>query len=166
VIELTQRPDFRSQAVGWETRGREVGPGLVVASGCTSGRPGYCVTPSTKVQLVVKAASVVSVRFTLKQFVLSVVNTDPAFGDVEDHGRQQLGLDPILCGKRWGADNRCRALYEYGTKVVLDAQWDPTQTLTVHWDGCDTPAAGSPPTNDQLCPVTMIRARTVTILWR
>jgi hypothetical protein len=164
VIQLTERPDFRSNGLGWESRRTDLGP--IVVSRCTEARTGYCVAPSATVSLVVRAAGAVYVRFTLKTFALSVVNTDPGFGEVEDHGRQQLGIYPIACGTSFGADNRCRAFYEYGTKVVLDAQWDPTRTLTVSWDGCDPAAPGSAPTNDQLCPVTMTRNRRVTIYWR
>jgi hypothetical protein len=160
VIELTETPDYRSTAAGWEARRRAFGSGVVIVSGCTEGRKGYCETHPAKVKLVVSATGEVNVRFTLKEFALRVNNTDPAFGLVEDHGRGQVGISAILCGKAAGSLNKCWALYEYGTRPVLDAQWDPSQTLTVHWDGCDP---GAP--NQQLCPVTMTRNRTVSIYW-
>jgi hypothetical protein len=167
VIELTEHPDFRSRGLGWESRNRGTGAAPVIVSACSSAdaRPGRCVAPAANLKLVVRAASTVSVRFALKTFRLSVVNTDPTFGLVEDHTRVQVGIDPILCGAGSGSANRCAARFEYGTHVVLDAQWDPTRTLTVSWDGCDTAPAGSPPTNEQLCPVTMTRDHRVTIYW-
>lgn len=164
VITVRELPDLRSKAFGWETGGvRVVEPPCETV--VVQGFPG-CFTHSTKLELVVKGHGVLKPGFALKQFALSVNNPDPAFGLVEDHGQQQVSVRPLLCGTVQAPQKEnCSALYEYGTKVVLDAQWDITRSLTVSWDGCDPAVPGSPPTNDQLCPVTLTSNRTVTIFW-
>ena len=113
------------------------------------------------VKVVVAQVSQLAVSFRLRQFRLRVINSDPTFGEAEDHGTQQVpGTSPIDCGL---GNTTCGASYEYGTKPVLDALWDTTRSLTVTWEGCDT---GDPiRTNPALCPVTMTRARQVTVSW-
>jgi hypothetical protein len=154
VITLQELPDARSRALGWETLGPKI-----IEPECAERYRDACLVRATKLELVVRSYGSVRAGFRLRWFDLSVANTDPAFGEVEDHDRQQVSPDPLLCG------HVCSAYYEYGTKVVLDAQWDPTRTLTVSWDGCDAGEPAVPPTNQQLCPVTMTRTRKVTIYW-
>ena len=120
-----------------------------------------CFVRSTTVKVVVGQISQLSASFRLRLFRLTVVNTEPTFGEAEDHGKQQIPGDaPIMCGL---GNTTCKASYEYGIKPVLDALWDITRSLTVTWEGCDTtdPIASNP----QLCPVTMTRNRSVTVSW-
>jgi len=97
-----------------------------------------------------------------------VTNLNPGFGLVEDRDHTGFTLTTgvqISCGTFAGSANICKALYEYGRQVVLDAQWDMSESQTARWEGCDPPAPGSTP-NDQLCPVTMTRNRQITIDWQ
>jgi hypothetical protein len=164
VITLEEIPDFRSRTVGWESTGA-----TVVEPACEhTSLPlfHFCLTRSQKIELVVRRTSLIRAGFALKRYTLTVHNTDPAFGLVEDHDQLQVSSLQLLCGDVQAPQiNECAANYEYGTKVVLDAQWDITRSLTVSWDGCDPPPAGSPPTSDQICPVTMTGKREITIYW-
>jgi hypothetical protein len=157
-ITLIARPDFRSTTPTWQNAFNS----YPLLSSCPNLNRGRCGPSATvHAQLVPSKNNTLFVGFWLRLFRLTVTNTDPSFGEAEDHGRQQVpNTSPIDCGL---GHTTCSALYEYGTKPVLDALWDISRSLTVTWDGCDP--ADPIRSNPALCPVTMTRNRQVTISW-
>jgi hypothetical protein len=160
VITLIAKADFRSRAIGWEKFASE--PFTVVSQKCerAEGAPESCIEHAATVRLVVSGTSTVWAGFRLRLYQLRVVNQEPGFGEAEDHGAQQYSDLPLDCGL---GNNTCSALYEFGSRPVLDALWDTSKSLTVTWEGCDQ--ADPTTTNRDLCPVTMTRNRTVTVSW-
>jgi hypothetical protein len=157
-ITLVAQPDFRSTLPTWT----KISAPLIMGRSCGGAVSEDCPERSVKVHLVPEELNAVFVGFPLRLFRLSVTNTDPGFGEAEDHDRQQATTwSPLDCGL---GHKSCITKYEYGTKPVLDALWDTTRSLTVTWGGCDPPQDPLR-TNPALCPLTMTRDRHVTISW-
>src|SRR5262249_59181421 len=120
IIPLTVGPDFRSKAVGWESKGHQTPS--IVSPECEPTAFSQCFVRGATVNVVVAQISQLSVSLRLRWLRLRVVNLEPTFGEAEDHGTQQIPQDPpIDCGLR---NFICTALYEYGTQPVLDALSD------------------------------------------